>query len=465
MLTVYDGGGGSRRCDGASRRDFLRIGTLGLAGMALPSLLAAKAAKAGAAGTLVKDKAVVFLFLCGGASQIETFDPKMDAPSDFRSATGEVRTKLPGVTFGATFPKLAKVADRLAVVRSYQPGHDDADHARAIYKTFTVGHKTGASIGSIATHIRGAAYRPDGVPEYASLIADEVDSQYTEDEGRMKTSDAPGSLGAAYAPFTPDGTGGIRRDMDLGIPLERLSDRRALRAALDTLDRRVDNSGAMAAMDEHEQRAVEMVLGGRVRRALDLSGEDPKLVERYDTSSFQTGWLTRHPNTLGQRLLTARRLVEAGCSFVTVGMAGWDNHGNGRHPGVHDGMHLLGGPLDHAVSAFLEDLESRGLSEKVCLVITSEFGRTPKIQPNGGRDHWPGLCPLVFAGGGLKTGQVIGRSTRRAEKPASDPVRMNDLLATILHVMFDLGEVRLQRGLPPDLLALVESGRPIHGLV
>lgn len=447
-------------CGRVSRRDFLRVGALGLGGLALPSLLAAKAS----GKNHVKDKAVVFLFLCGGASQIETFDPKMNAPAGFRSTTGEIKTSLPGVTFGSTFPGMARRANRLAVVRSYQPGHDDADHARAIKKVFTVGHPMQASIGAMSARVRGQMYSPDGVPNFASLIEKEVDSQYVEDEQRMVSSDSPGALGAAYTPFTPRG-GGINRDMTLSVPLERLNERRELLRALDTLNRHADSTGAMAALDEYEQRAVEMILGGKVRAALDLANEDPKLVEAYDTSRFMTGYLTRTPNTLGRRLLMARRLVEAGCAFVTVGMAGWDAHGNDKHPGVKEGMEVLSPPLDRAVSAFLADLEQRGLSEKVLLVITSEFGRTPKVEPRGGRDHWPALCPLVLAGGGLKMGQVIGKSTAKAEEPDCEPVRMQNLLATIMHTMFDVGEARVQRGMPTELLDLIESAPPIAELM
>ena len=465
---------GERDCGRATRREFLKIGALGLGGLALPSLFAAGAARAnptagaGVAGSparLLKDRSVVFLFLCGGASQIETFDPKMTAPEEIRSTTGEIKTTIPGVTFGSSFPKLARLAHKLAVVRSYQPGHDDADHARAIRKTFTLGHPMDASIGAIAARIRGSAYTPAGVPAFASLIAKEIDSQYVEDEERMTKSDSPGVLGPGFAPFTPTGDGGLNRDMTLNLPLERLNDRRALLRDLDRINRQADASGAMAALDEYEQRAVDMVLGGRVREALDLSREDSRIVERYDTSRFVTGWLTKSPNTLGQRLLTARRLCEAGAGFVTVGMAGWDTHGNDKHPGVKKGTELLGGPLDHAVSTFLEDVESRGLSDKILLVITSEFGRTPKLQKDGGRDHWPGICPLVFAGGGLKCGQVVGQSTANAGEPATDPIRMPDMLATILHAMYDLGEVRVQRGLPRDLQTLVAAGTPIAELV
>lgn len=456
---------GEKDCGLASRRDFLRVGALGLGGLALPQLFAAEARAKAAGKSVLKDRSVIFLFLCGGASQIETFDPKMNAPAECRSQTGEVRTSLPGITFGASFPKLARLADQLAVVRSYQPGHDDADHARAIKKTFQLNHPMEASLGAMTARIGGSAWSRDGFPHFASLIESEVDSQYREDEERMKKSDSPGRLGAAFAPFTPAGDGQINKDMTLNVPLERLADRRELLHSLDRLSRAADASGAMAALDEYEQRAVDMILGGRVRAAMDLASEDPRTVERYDTSQFLTGHLTKSPSTLGKRLLLARRLCEAGSRFVTVGMAGWDTHGNDKHPGVKDGHNLLGAPLDHAVAAFLEDVRARGLSEKILLVITSEFGRTPKVERRGGgRDHWPGLCPLAFAGGGLRMGQVIGRSTAKAEEPATEPVRMDNLLGTILHTMFDMGEVRVQRGRPRELLALTDNARPIPEL-
>src|SRR5688500_13700224 len=295
-------------CGRASRRDFLRIGALGLGGLALPALFAAKS-RAGtssdAAKDVVKDKSVILLFLCGGAPQIETFDPKMSAPLECRSTTGEVKTTIPGVTFGGTFPRLAKLAHKLAVVRSYRPGHEDADHARAIKKFFTVNHPMQASIGAITSRLRGANYLPSGLPAYASLLQDEVDPQYMEDQARMAGSDGPGALGPAYAPFTPSGDGQIRRDMKLNVPLERLTDRRALLKSLDRMNRAADASGAMDALDEYEQRAVDVVLGGRTREALDLANEDPRVVERYDTGHLSNGHLKKQPCTLGQRLLLA----------------------------------------------------------------------------------------------------------------------------------------------------------------
>jgi uncharacterized protein (DUF1501 family) len=160
----------------------------------------------------------------------------------------------------------------------------------------------------------------------------------------------------------------------------------------------------------------------------------------------------------------ARRLCEAGASFVTVGMAGWDNHGNGNHPGVFEGMHTLGLPLDHAVSAFLDDVKERGLEEKILLVVTGEFGRGPVYENQGGRPHWPGLCSLMFAGGGLPMGQVIGRSLPTADYPASDPYRLSHMVGTLMHTMFDIGKLRLDTGLARELSQIAQGSEPIREL-
>jgi len=253
--------------------------------------------------------------------------------------------------------------------------------------------------------------------------------------------------------------------MQLSTPLERLEDRRQLLASLDKLKKEADSRGQLAASDRFGQQAVDVILGGQTRDALHLPKDDPRLVERYDTSRWQTGWLSQRKSTIGKQLLVARRLIEGGCGFVTVGCAGWDNHGNDKHPGVVGGMHLLGTPLDHCVSVFLDDLEERGLSEKVLLVITGEFGRSPKIQGRGGRDHWPGLCPLVFAGGGLKMAQVIGRSTRQCDAPATEPYRLDNLFGTIMHTLFDAGQLRVAPGAPPELVRLIDGAKPIDGLL
>lgn len=451
----------NRDCAGLVRRDFLKIGALGLA--ALPAWLAARAqlARAGSPA-FVRDKSVVLLFLAGGASHIETFDPHMESPSEIRSVTGELPTSLPGITFGGTFPKLAKLAHRMAIVRSFS--HAVTDHAKAIQHVLTAGHPSHVSMGSTYARFRGTNHERSGLPTYTVLTAPEVDPQYLKEKERVQLGSAPATLGPAFAPFDPSRGGPAIQNMELSIPPERFQDRRSLLAALDQLKRQRDASNAMAALDDYMQQACDVILRG-AGSAFDWRREHPKVIERYDTSRFQVGKKTFRPSTLGHQLLLARRLCEAGCGFVTVQNAGWDMHADSNNPGMAAGMAMLGPPLDHAVSAFLEDVQDRGLSEKILLVITGDFGRTPKLNKNGGRDHWAKLGTLAFAGGGLPMGQVIGQSSRLAEEPVSDPITPQHVLATILHTLFDLGELRVQRGLPSELLAFAGQAPPIAELI
>ncbi|MEX1095358.1 MAG: DUF1501 domain-containing protein [Planctomycetales bacterium] len=462
MLELHDGTS-ARDCSGASRRDFLKVGALGIAGCGLSPLFGGTPALAAAANA-DRRKSVVLLFLCGGASHLEMFDPKRGRPGDHQSVIGTVPTAISGVHFGSVYEGLARRADRLAVVRSFAP-HGISDHAQAIKHLLTTGDAEGTSIGARFARIDGPSDAATGMPTYAALIQqDEADSQYREDRDRMNVGSRPGGLGSAYAPFAPDG-GDLAENMTLRLPLARLDDRRSLLDALDRMRREADRSEAIGALDHLEQQAFDALVGGRVRKALDLSGEHPETVRRYDTSRFQVGWTAKQPSTLGKRLLLARRLVQAGCRFITVGNAGWDNHANANHPNVYHGMHLLGRPLDQALSAFLDDLAEQGLSDDVLLVVTSEFGRTPKLDKNGGRDHWPGVTTLLFAGGGLRMGQVIGETTARGEEPKGEPLGYDALLGTLWHAMFDVGQVRLRQGLPGDLLRQIERAQPIPGLV
>jgi len=452
-------------CGGSSRRDFLKIGALGLGGLSLPALFHAQAEAASVdSNAFLRDRSIVLLFLCGGPPQQETFDPKANAPAEIRSTTGAISTSIPGVTFGGTFPKLAARADRLAVVRSYSP-HKESDHAKAIKLTFIAGDpaKTGASMGAIYARLRGSR-GPAGMPPFAELIQNELEPDYREDMDRMRAGNSAGRLGANASPFAPTGSGQLNRDMRLGLPLERLSDRRALLASLDRLNREVDTTGAMGDLDSFNSRAVQLLLGKGVRDALDLSKEDPRVVSQYDTSHMQAGYLQPRADTLGRQMLLARRLCEAGCGFVTVGQAGWDFHANQKHPNVEKGMYLMSPPVDHAVATFLDDIRERGLNDKILLVITGEFGRTPKLDKNGGRDHWPSLCPLAFAGSGVRAGQVIGQSSWDGAVPASEPYDLSHLMGTLMHSLFDVGKLRVERSAPPDLVRAIEAARPIEAV-
>lgn len=463
MLKILSGFG-PRDCGHVSRRDFLAIGALGLGGLTLRQLHAAKAGRPG----FVRDKSVVLLFLGGGPSHIETFNPNLDAPEPYCSITGETATTIPGVTFGGTFPLLAKHAKRLAIVKSLT--HPVGDHEKAIAHVLSGGAdprgdlKAGFSMGSVVSRLRGANDAESGLPTYALLTAKEIDPQYERERKRIEAGSHPGSLGVACAPFDPAGGGTTLKNMDLKISADRLDDRRRLLAGLDRINREIDASGKLEGLDQFEQQAIDVVTRG-AGEAFDLRREDPRLIERYDTSAFRTGKQKFQPSSLGKQLLLARRLVEAGCGFVTIQNSGWDMHADGNNPGIAAGMEMLGRPLDKAVSAFLDDLAERGLSEKVLLVITGDFGRTPTVNKSGGRDHWTRVSTLALAGGGLKMGQVIGQIDRKNGEPTTAPHSTADLMATILHTLFDAGQLRLDSSVPREIIRLLENGKPIGGLV
>jgi uncharacterized protein (DUF1501 family) len=460
----------TRTCQGVSRRDFLKIGSLALGGLSLPWLLQARAQER--QRSLVKDKAVVFLFLQGGPTQIETFDPKMSAPAEIRSITGEVQTNLAGVTFGGSFPRLARMADKLAIVRSFASGN--ADHQN--YMTVAGGdNPTRAPMGTLYARVAGTNNPHNGMPTNILLPAESVIQntrfpQNFETQSLQKLVQSSQHLGANYSFFDPSGGGELRQNLELRMPRERLSDRRNLLQQLDTYRRQADKTRAFENASAYEQQAYDLLLRG-VAEAFDLSKEHAGVLARYDTSGMfdlahvqSWGDMRRSSNLLGKQMLLARRLVEHGAGFVTVMDAGWDMHSNNNSPRNLGGMNLLGPQVDHAVSAFLEDLEVRGLSEKVLLVVTGEMGRTPRIGGNGGRDHWASLTPLLIAGGGLRMGQVIGQSDRQAGTPATERYTPQHLLATVMNVLFEVPEVRLAPGLPRDVERAVTAGTPIREL-
>ncbi len=467
MLTIF-GPGLDRDCEGASRREFLRVGLLGVGGLALPSLLAARAAAAGRAG-FVRDKSVVLLFLQGGPTHIETFDPKMTAPAEYRAMFGEVATRLPGVTIGSHFPQLAARAERLSIVRSFR--HGVGSHGPASALVASGGNATQATMGTIYGRVAGTSDPRSGVPNNVVLPPPAAGEKYKALGAQTERVIGIGSLPAAYKAFDPSSGGQLIENMQLRLAGGRLDDRRGLLDQLDTIRRDVDANGALDGADQFQQQAFDVIVGG-VSRAFDLDHEDPRTVERYDTGAFKIPpWLQKKksnvprqsPIALGKQMLLARRLVEAGCGFVTVTSAGWDMHGNAF--GINDGMPLLGPAVDKAVSAFLDDLEARGLADKVLLVITGEFGRTPRINKKAGRDHWGNLCTLAFAGGGLPMGQVIGGSDRTASRPGGEPVTPANLLATIMHTLFDVGQLRLDAGVPVELARIITANAPIPQLV
>jgi len=456
----------TRDCQGNTRRDFLKAGFLGLGGLTLPWLLEQKA-HASEGASFVRDKAILLIFCGGGASHIETFNPNMGAPEPFCSVTGEVRTPISGITLGGNFPRLAEHARNMAIVRSFR--HPIGNHEQAISHVLTGGTDTngqaqlGHSIGGMYARLRGTNHPGTGMPTYALLTNPHSDPQYSRELQRVVVGSRGGSLGPTFNPFNPSGGGTTLENMLLNIPPDRLNDRRALLQELDRIRRGTDSQSVRERLGEYEQQAVDLLLGG-AGRALDLTRESPRVRQLYDTSMYSCGKRNFDPSNLGQQMLLARRLIEAGAGFITVQSAGWDNHADGNNPGIVDGMNMLGPPLDKALAAFLTDLEARGLSDKVLTVVTGDFGRTPTINRNGGRDHWANLCTLAFFGGGLRMGQVIGQSDRQNRVPATTPIGPGNLLSTIMHTLFDVGQLRVARGVPSPLSRLIEDHRPIAEL-
>jgi hypothetical protein len=430
-------------CEGHDRRDFLKIGTLGLTGLTLSGLLRGRAAAA-SQGKSARDTSVVWLWLGGGPTHVETFDPKMEAPAEYRSMVGAVKTNVPGIQIGGLFPQMARCADRMAFVRSF--AHGNSGHAGGTHFVMTgVDHPpadAGAapikpSFGSIAARVRGANNPSTGLPTYVRLAG--------------LYADGPNWLGDAFAPF--DVGGQARTNLNLRLPLEHVGNRRTLLKKFDSIDRKVDKSGLMNGLDAFDQQAFSLVLG-RAKEAFDLDKENPRVRDHYRTGTAG----------LGENLLLARRLCEAGCGFVTLHYAnssqGWDMH-NKMKPQLEQACP----PLDRAIRVFLDDLRDQGLSEQVLLVITGEFGRTPRINGDAGRDHWGPLCTLALAGGGLKMGQVVGESTAKVEVPKTTPITPKDLMATVFHVLGIDHQIQFrdQSGRPTYLLP--EGAKPIAELV
>jgi hypothetical protein len=414
----------------------------------------------------VKERSVVLLFLQGGPAHIEFFDPKMSAPEDVRSMTGETKTVLPGITFGGTFQRLAKLADKLAVVRSY--ASLNADHS---YLAVTSGgNPLKASMSALYARVAGTTHPRTGLPNNVLVLPEAVQTdlklQGNFETGALPTLTAAGELGPSYAAFNPSGGEQLKKNFTMTLPPERFDDRRRLLGELDDLRRQVDRTGVMEGIDRYQQQAYDVITRG-VGQAFDLSKEDPRVVARYDTSHLFRGeditkWydMRRSSNLLGKQMLLARRLVEAGCGFVTVSDCGWDMHANSNSPKQMANLPPLTSQVDHAVAAFIEDVHERGLSDNVLLVVTGEMGRTPRRNRNGGRDHYANLTTLAFAGGGLKMGQVIGQSDRLAASPATERYTPAHLLATVMNALLDIGDLRVRVDLG-RVAKVVTEGAPI----
>ena len=427
-------------------------------------------ASGGSLASLTTGRSVVLLFLQGGPPHIEFFDPKMTAPREIRSITGEVQTRLAGVTFGATFPQLAQRADRITIVRSYGSGNAGHTYDPVV----TGGEPAGPAVSAVYARVRGTNHPQSGLPTNVLVLPEAVQDGLKFDTN-FETSALPtltqaGTLGQTYAAFNPSGGGDLKQDMQLKLPAARLENRLALLRELDDLRRHAELSRSIESFSYYQQQAFDVVVRG-VASAFDLSKEDPATLARYDTSHLfrmeeLTRWydMRRVSNLLGRQMLLARRLCEAGCGFVTVSDCGWDYHANGNSPKQMAGIYGMGGQVDHAVSAFIDDVRERGLEHKILLVVTGEMGRTPRLNNNGGRDHYGELTPLLLFGGGLRMGQVIGQSDGQASRAVTEPYRPQQLISTIMHALFDVGKLRLAPNMPREVLRLTEVGKPIDQL-
>jgi uncharacterized protein (DUF1501 family) len=413
-------GSAHRTCDGVSRRNFLQVGAFG-AGLTLAGALRLQAArKESQPGKPTKLKSAIFVYLGGGPSHMDMYDPKPDAPAEYRGEFAAIDTNVPGVQLSEHFPMQAKMWDKLAVVRSLVSADEHSDSLVMTGYTDRVNMVAShPSFGAVVSKVRGD--QNGAVPPFVSLRG-------------MSRGTEPGFLGVAHRPFTPGGPGNANLKLAQGVSADRLDDRKALLGSFDDMRRDMDATGTVKGMDSYTEKAIEMVTGGVVRTALDLKKEDPKTLERYKGL---------------ENFLTARRLVEAGVGFVTLSYGGWDTHSNNFTT-----LKKQLPNLDRGIAHLVQDLHDRGMGEDVVLMVAGEFGRTPKVNMNAGRDHWSPVMSAMVAGGGLKMGQAVGASTARGERPKDNPVTVPQLLATLYRAI----------GIDPSQTFPNGSGRPMYVL-
>ena len=429
MLTIP--GQSHRFCDGVSRRNFLRIGALGLGGLNLAQLIQAEARS----GIRRSHKSVIMIYLPGGPPHQDTFDLKMDAPLEIRGEFSPIRTKVPGTHICELLPRIASITDKLTIIRSISDAVDDHSDFMCMTGRTKRNQPPGGwpAFGSVVSRVLGA--EDSSIPPFVGL---EPKMQH-----RPYNASGPGYLGVANRSFRPDGEG--KSDMVLnGVTADRLSDRRTLLSSFDTLRRDMDASGLMEGLDSFNQQAFGMLTSSKLLAALDFQKEDKRVIERYGKGDPRVHGDAAPMMT--EQFLVARRLVEAGARCVTVAFGFWDYHGN-NHQNARADLPLL----DQGVTALVEDLHERGLDKDVSVVVWGEFGRSPKINKDAGRDHWPRVSAALMACGGMKHGQVIGSTDRMGGEPADRPVQFGEVFATLYHNLgIDVSKVTLT-----DL-----SGRP-----
>ena len=441
------------------RRGFLQMGALSLGGLTLPNLLRAESAS----GIRSSHKSVILIYLVGGPPHQDMFDLKPDAPKEIAGPWKPIATNVNGIKICEALPRLAKIMDKLVVVRSLVGNQADHD-AIQVYNGHHPKKPTPAGgwpqFGSAVAKLQGPV--DPSVPPFVSLAYTTTHGPYNEP--------GPGFLGPAMTPFSAMGKS--RDDMVLrGISVDRLDDRKALLKRFDDMRRDADSTGAVKAMDAFTEQAFGLLTSSRMADALDLSKESHKVVERYGTGNPKIFMDANGAPRVPQSLLMARRLIEAGARVVTLNYSKWDFHGGLNAEGRANNSIFLREeedfpPFDKCVSALVEDLHDRGLDKDCTVIIMGEFGRTPKISAQTGRDHWPQVNCALMAGGGMTTGQVIGSTDKIAGEAASRPVTFGELFATLYH---NLG-IDPDKAILPDLTGrpqyLVEdSAKPMRELV
>ncbi|MFO0816977.1 MAG: DUF1501 domain-containing protein [Pirellulales bacterium] len=443
----------SSHCDGHTRRHFLKIGGLALGGLSLPQILQAEQSSPATRGRSLGHKAVIMIYLSGGPSHQDMYDLKMDAPIEIRGSFRPIATNVPGIEICEHMPRLATMMDKVAIIRSLYgcPDQHASDLCLSGYPIGARGRQDNhPSLGSAVSKLRGPV--DPSVPPFVGLTIKTRHDPYC-------NPGFPGFLGAAHAPFQPDGEGMANMRLN-GVTLDNLRDRRNLLTSFDQFRRSVDAIEAYRGVDALTSKAFDVLTSSRLVEALDLEKEDPAVRDRYGRGSADPAFgEDAGPHWMDQFLM-ARRLVEAGVRCVTLSFGSWDRHGAN-----FERLPVQLAKFDQGITALVEDLHRRGLDQDVSVVAWGEFGRTPRINKDGGRDHWPQVSCALLAGGGMRMGQVIGSTNRLGEVPQDRPVHYQEVFATLYHRLgIDVGNTTIldQAGRPQYL---VDHREPIRELL
>jgi hypothetical protein len=424
MLTILSQNGSRRSCDGLSRRGFLRIGALGVGASALTLAdlfrLEAQAQQTTGATSPKRHKSVIMIYLAGGPPHQDMWEIKTEAPKEIRGPFQPIQTNVTGIQIGECFPKIAARMNKCVVIRSLVGAADRHDGIMCLSgwpHTSLISMGGRPSIGAVLSRVQGPV--DPSVPPFVGLASRTQHVPWS-DPG------TPGFLGIAHAAFKPDGEGMSNLRLK-GASIESLGDRRRLLASFDGMRRELDTNGTLKALDTMTDKALGVLTSSRLVEALDLSREPASVRERYGDGKPYKFQYDGAP-TVNEQFLLARRLVEAGVRCVTLSYGRWDSHGQNFEL-VKD----HGAKLDQAFSALIDDLEVRGMLDDTTVIAWGEFGRTPRINNQAGRDHWPQVSCALLAGGGMKTGQAIGSTNRLGEIANNRPVHFGEVFATLYH--------------------------------